>query len=72
MSSKGMVSVAVVFMTMGGVLFLATPAARASVLYWYYTDGGCWEPTFIGPPTPVATGHDMDARRRRQLLCPQQ
>ncbi len=43
MSSKGMVSVAVVFMTMGGVLFLATPAARASVLYWYYTDGGCWE-----------------------------
>ncbi len=43
MSSKGMVSVAVVFMTLGAVLFLAAPAARASVLYWDTSASGCWD-----------------------------
>ncbi len=43
MSSKGMVSVAVVFITLGAALFLATPAAQATVLYWDRTTGGYWD-----------------------------
>ncbi len=43
MRSKGMVSVAVVFVTVGVALFLAAPAAQASVLYWDNTGSGCWD-----------------------------
>ena len=38
-----MVSVAVVFITLGVVFLLATPGAQASVLYWDNSGNGCWD-----------------------------
>ena len=62
MSSKGMVSVAIVFITMGAVLFLATPAARAGAPYWQIGNG-CWD-------TDSDWGNDSQWQRCSCHRCP--